>query len=81
MEINLDNYNPQFNDDGTILLVPKFITVKYDELENYDFAFSNIINCKIKNKNLNKLKFNSILYDIYCEIDDGTTIIKKAIVI
>lgn len=46
------------------------------DIKKYDFKKSSIVECTIDNKEVNKLKYKSILEQIYKIIDDGTTIIK-----
>lgn len=46
------------------------------EIKNYDFKNSNIISCSLNNECNIKLKYKSILSNIYEIIDDGVKIIK-----
>jgi hypothetical protein len=47
------------------------------DIQNYNFCKSIILYCKINNNNFTKLKYTSILGEIYNIINDGTTIIKN----
>jgi hypothetical protein len=69
--INLDN--------GNIKLIKKQIIKisSIEDLKNYNFSKSNIIECFINNNKVNKNKYKSILNDIYIIINDGSKIIKN----
>ena len=71
------NYTIINYENGNKLLKKKvFINITdIDDIINYDLSKSVICNCVINNKEYNKLKYNSILYDIYNLINDGTKII------
>lgn len=45
------------------------------DIKNFDFKKSTILECLINNKEFNKLKYKSIIKNIYEIIDDGTKII------
>ena len=47
------------------------------DIKNYDFKKSSILDCSIDNKKVNKLKYKSILEQIYKLINNGTKIIKN----
>ncbi len=47
------------------------------DIKDYDFKKSSISECSIDNKEFNKLKYKSILEQIYRLINDGTKIIKN----
>ena len=50
-----------------------------EDIKNYDLGKSIIYNCLIDNKEYNKLKYKSILNEIYNLINDGTKIIKNTL--
>lgn len=47
------------------------------DIKDYDFKKSIILECLLDNKEFNKLKYKSILEQIYKLINDGTRIIKN----
>lgn len=48
------------------------------EIKKYDFRKSNILSCFLNDEEMTKLKYKSILENIYKIINDGTKIIKKS---
>ena len=64
-------------DNGDILLQKNIQFTDITELTNYNFTKSIISDCSIDNKKWNKLKYKSILCQIYKLINDGTKIIKN----
>ena len=79
-KIIIDNANYTIiNKDNGDLLLKKLTHVNITDLtdiKNYDFKKSIIIECLLDNKEINKLKYKSILEQIYKLINDGTKIIK-----
>jgi hypothetical protein len=63
-------------DNGDILLQLNRI-INIQDIKNYNFCKSIILDCKINDNNFTKLKYTSILGEIYNIINDGTTIIKN----
>ena len=90
MEFLRDNNTVNFNgltydviilENGDILLKKKEIIIDInkdnsDEISDYNFTFSEIINCKIDETVIDKLKYRHILDKIYSIINDGAKIIK-----
>ena len=77
--IDSTNYTIINKDNGDKLL-KKITNVNITDIKNikdYDFKRSIIIECSINNKEFNKLKYKSILEEIYKQINDGTKIIKN----
>jgi hypothetical protein len=73
------NYILENQENGNILL-RKIISVdikNINDIKNYDFAKSKILECMINNKIFNKFKYKSVLEEICKIIDDGTKIIKN----
>jgi hypothetical protein len=62
--------------NGDILLQLNRI-INIQDIQNYNFCKSVILDCKINDNNFTKLKYTSILGEIYNIINDGTTIIKN----
>jgi hypothetical protein len=63
-------------DNGDILLQLNR-NINIQDIKNYNFCKSIILDCKINDNNFTKLKYTSILGEIYNIINDGTTIIKN----
>jgi len=80
-KITLDNINYTIitKENGDKLLQKKIeINITYiQDIKNYDFKKSAILECIIDNIEFNKLKFKSVLEQIYNIINDGTKIIKN----
>jgi hypothetical protein len=64
-------------DNGDILLQKNINITKIENIKLYSFKKSIILECLINNKEFNKLKYKSILEQIYKLINDGSTIIKN----
>lgn len=71
------NYNIINKDNGDILLqkITNINIINIKHIKDYDFKKSIILNCLINEKEFNKLKYKSILEQIYKIINDGTKII------
>jgi hypothetical protein len=75
--IDTTNYHSINQENGNILLRKNKIINNIDDLKTIDFTKSNIIECTINNIPFYKLKYKSILEQIYNNINDGTIIIKN----
>jgi len=78
--INTNGFTIIHKENGDILLEKiKCITItKLEDItSDYNFNFSNILNCNINNINITKLKYKTICKYIYNIINDGSIIIKK----
>ena len=77
--IDNTNYKIVNKDNGDILLkkITHINITNIIDIKNYDFKKSIIIECLIDNIELNKLKYKSILEQIYKLINDGVKIIKN----
>ena len=73
------NYTVINKDNGDILLkkITNINITDIKDVKDYDFKKSIISECSIDNKEFNKLKYKSILEQIYKTINDGTKIIKN----
>ena len=77
--INDDEYVMENLKNGDILL-KKIITINITDpmgIKNHDFKKSTIIQCKINNIDITKLKYKTILEQIYKIIGDKTKIIRE----
>ena len=75
-EINSTSVGLNYENGNKLLKKKVFINITdIDDIINYDLTKSIICNCVINNKEYNKLKYSSILYEIYNLINDGTKII------
>lgn len=77
--IDSSNYKVEKQLNGDILL-KKLIQIdilNIKDLKHYDLKNSEILECSINNKLIAKLKYKSVLEQIYNIINDGTTIIKN----
>jgi hypothetical protein len=77
--INTINYTIINKENGDKLLkkINHINITDIKDIKNYDFKKSIILECLIDNKEFNKLKYKSILEQIYKLINDGTKIIKN----
>ena len=77
--INDGNYTIINKDNGDKLLkkITHINITNIEDIKNYDFLKSLIIECSIYDKEFNKLKYKVILEQIYKLINDGTKIIKN----
>lgn len=80
-KIIIDNINYTIiNKDNGDKLLKKTTHINITDIKDikdYDFKKSIILECLIDNKDFNKLKYKSILEQIYKLINDGTKIIKN----
>jgi hypothetical protein len=80
-KIIIDNVNyTVINKDNGDKLLKKITNINITDIKDvndYDFKKSIISECSIDNKEFNKLKYKSILEQIYKTINDGTKIIKN----
>ena len=80
-KIIIDNTNYVLTkiDNGDILLkkINHVIITEIKSIKEYNFSKSIIYECFINNKEFNKLKYKSVLEQIYKLIGDGTKIIKN----
>jgi len=77
--IDYENYTIINKKNGDKLLT-KIKTIelkKVNEVKNYNFKKSHIINCNINNYKSKKLKYKALLKNVYELIGDGTKIIKN----
>lgn len=74
------NYIVINKDNGDKLLkkITNINITDIKDIKNYDFKKSIISECLIDNKEFNKLKYKSILEQIYKIINNGTKIIKNS---
>ena len=77
--IDSSNYKIEKQLNGDILLkkIETIYILDIDELKKYSFTNSEIISCIIDDKNVTKLKYRSVLDNVYKNIDNGTKIIKN----
>jgi hypothetical protein len=77
--INTNNYTIINKENGDKLLkkISHINITDIKAIKDYDFKKSIILECLIDNKEFNKLKYKSILEQIYKLINDGTKIIKN----
>jgi hypothetical protein len=77
--IDTINYTIINKDNGDKLLkkINHINITDIKDIKDYDFKKSIILECLINNKEFNKLKYKSILEQIYKLINDGTKIIKN----
>lgn len=78
-KIIIDNnkYTIINKNNGDILLQKNTFITDIQDIQKYNFCKSVILDCYIDNNNFTKLKYISILEEIYNIINDGTTIIKN----
>jgi len=81
-KVLLDNsdYTTVVKNNGDILL-KKNTSVNITNIDNarkYDFTKSCILSCSLNDKKMTKMRYKSILENIYAIINDGTKIIKKS---
>lgn len=74
--IDKNNYAIINKENNTILLKKMVNVTNIIDIKKYDFTHSSIVECVVHNAKVNKLKYTSILNQIYKIIDDGATIIK-----
>jgi hypothetical protein len=79
--IDVTKYNQKIKENGDILFekINEIVINEFADLNNYNFTNSEIVQCYIDNKNITKLKYKSILTEIYSIIDNGSKIIKKTL--
>lgn len=81
-KVVLDNTNYTIiNKNNGDKILKKITTVNItdvNDIKKYDFRKSNILLCLLDNDEIIKLKYKSILENIYKIINDGTKIIKKS---
>lgn len=81
-KVLLDNINYTItNKNNGDKLLKKITSVNINnvnDIKKYDFIKSNILSCLLNNDEITKLKYKSVLVNIYKIINDGTTIIKKS---
>lgn len=78
--IDYNDYVISYNENEDILLKKNNI-INISDINNvikYNFTKSNILSCIINGKEYNRLKYKSILEQIYILIDDGIKIIKTS---
>jgi hypothetical protein len=77
--INTINYTIINKENGDKLLkkTAHINITDIKDIKEYDFKKSIILECLLDNKEFNKLKYKSILEQIYKLINDGTRIIKN----
>jgi hypothetical protein len=81
-KVVLDNTNYTIiNKNNGDKILKKITTVNItdiNDIKKYDFRKSNILSCLLDNDEIIKLKYKSILENIYKIINDGTKIIKNS---
>ena len=77
--IDNTNYTVINKENGDVLLkkITHINITDITDIKDHDFKKSTISECVIDNKEYNKLKYKSILEQIYKLINDGTKIIKN----
>lgn len=80
INIDLNLFRARFHDNGDILLQKKsnYTITDSIDLKKYNFQNSIILSCTLNNQPCSKLKYKSILVDVYNLISDGTKIIKNS---
>lgn len=80
-KIIIDNTNYTIinkeNGDKLLKKITHINITDIKDIKDYNFKKSSISECSIDNKKFNKLKYKSILEQIYKLINDGTKIIKN----
>jgi hypothetical protein len=81
-KVVLDNTNYTIvNKNNGDKILKKITTVNItgiNDIKKYDFRKSNILSCLLNDDEITKLKYKSILENIYKIINDGTKIIKNS---
>ena len=81
-KVVLDNTNYTIvNKNNGDKILKKITTVNItdiNDIKKYDFRKSNILSCLLDNDEIIKLKYKSVLENIYKIINDGTKIIKNS---
>lgn len=81
-KVVLDNTNYTIvNKNNGDKILKKITTVNITDInviKKYDFRKSNILSCLLDNDEIIKLKYKSVLENIYKIINDGTKIIKNS---
>lgn len=81
-KVILDNTNYTIiNKNNGDKILKKITTVNItdiNDIKKYDFRKSNILSCLLDNDEIIKLKYKSVLENIYKIINDGTKIIKNS---
>jgi hypothetical protein len=79
-KVVLDNTNYTIinknNGDKILKKITAINITDINDIKKYDFRKSNILSCLLENDEMIKLKYKSILENIYKIINDGTKIIK-----
>jgi hypothetical protein len=80
-KIIIDNINYTIinkeNGDKLLKKITHVNIIDIKDIKDYDFKKSIIYKCLINNEDFNKLKYKSIINQIYNTINDGTKIIKN----
>jgi len=72
-----DNYDMVTNEDGTIKITPKIISIiSPSQLSSHSFTFSNILECEIDGTIISSPNYSKVLEHIYTVINDGIKIIQ-----
>ena len=66
------------NGDKLLKKITKIDINDVNDIKKYDFRKSNILSCLLNDEEITKLKYKSILENIYKIINDGTKIIKNS---
>jgi hypothetical protein len=81
-KVLLDNTNYTItnknNGDKLLKKITKIDINDVNDIKKYDFRKSNILSCLLNDEEITKLKYKSILENIYKIINDGTKIIKNS---
>ena len=76
IDINQFTITKQKNDDILLIKIKNININNIEDLKQHDFKKSIILKCTINNSNIQKLKYKSILNNVYYLINDGYKIIK-----
>jgi len=81
-KVVLDNTNYTIinknNGDKILKKITSVNIIDVNNIKKYDFKKSNILSCLLNDNEIIKLKYKSILENIYKIINDGTKIIKNS---
>jgi len=81
-KVVLDNANytiiTKNNGDKILKKITSINITDISDIKKYDFRKSNILSCSLNDDEITKLKYKSILENIYKIINDGTKIIKNS---
>jgi hypothetical protein len=80
LSIDLTKYNVENLENGDKKLIPKVDEIKsIDEIKQFNFKNSKIIECEVNNYIITITKYKNVLNYVYDVIDNGAKIIKTSI--